>query len=62
VAHDTHVQFPLWEFGIGETEGYVVEELITQREMPATGSWFWVRLDPESNPAEIFRLRKAGVR
>jgi hypothetical protein len=30
--------------------------------MPATGSWFWVRLDPESNPAEIFRLRKAGVR
>ena len=62
VAHDTHVRFPLWEFGIGETEGYVVEELITQREMPATGSWFWVRLDPESNPAEIFRLRKAGVR
>jgi starch synthase (maltosyl-transferring) len=62
VAHDTHVQFPLWEFGIGETEGYVVEELIMQREMPATGSWFWVRLDPESNPAEIFRLRKAGVR
>jgi starch synthase (maltosyl-transferring) len=62
VAHDTHVQFPLWEFGIGETEGYVVEELITQREMPATGSWFWVRLDPESNPTEIFRLRKAGVR
>src|SRR5215203_616767 len=62
VAHDTHVQFPLWEFGIGETEGYVVEELITGREMPATGSWFWVRLDPESSPAEIFRLRKAGVR
>jgi starch synthase (maltosyl-transferring) len=62
VAHDTHVRFPLDEFGIGETEGYVVEELITKREMPATGSWFWVRLDPRSNPAEIFRLRKAGVR
>jgi starch synthase (maltosyl-transferring) len=62
VAHDTHVQFPLWEFGIGENEGYVAEELITGREIPATGSWFWVRLDPESNPAEIFRLRKAGAR
>ena len=62
VAHDTHVQFPLWEFGIGETEGYVMEELITGRQMPATGSWFWVRLDPESSPAEIFRLRKVGVR
>jgi starch synthase (maltosyl-transferring) len=62
VAHDTHVQFPLNEFGIGENEGYIIEELITGREIPATGSWFWVRLDPESNPAEIFRLRKAGAR
>ena len=61
-AHDAHVQFPLWKLGIGEHEDYVVEELITGREIPATGSWFWVRLDPASNPAEIFRLRKAGIR
>jgi starch synthase (maltosyl-transferring) len=61
-AHEVHVRFPLNELGIGEGEGYVVEELITGREMPATGSWFWVRLDPQSNPAEIFRLRKAGAR
>jgi starch synthase (maltosyl-transferring) len=61
-AHEVHVQFPLWELGIGEGEGYVVEELITGRELPATGSWFWVRLDPGSNPAEIFRLRKSGAR
>jgi starch synthase (maltosyl-transferring) len=61
VAHDVHVQFPLDEFGIGENEGYVVEELISGREIPAVGSWFWVRLDPETNPAEIFRLRKADV-
>lgn len=61
-AHDTHVHFPLGELGIGEDEGYVVEELITGREMPATGSWFWIGLDPGRNPAEIFRLRKAGVR
>ncbi|BBL80849.1 alpha-1,4-glucan:maltose-1-phosphate maltosyltransferase [Rubrobacter xylanophilus] len=58
-AHDTHVQFPLWELGIGEDEPYVVEELITRREIPARGSWFWVRLDPHQNPAEIFRLRRA---
>jgi len=61
-AHEVHVQFPLWELQIGQDEDYVVEELITPREMPATGSSFWVRLDPESNPAEIFRLRKAGAR
>ena len=61
-AHEVHLQFPLWELGIGEGDGYVVEELVTQREMPTTGSWFWVRLDPQSNPVEIFRLRKAVAR
>jgi starch synthase (maltosyl-transferring) len=60
-AHDTHVHFPLWDLGIAEDQGYVVEELITGRQIPATGSWFWVRLDPQSNPAEIFRLRRVGA-
>jgi starch synthase (maltosyl-transferring) len=55
---EAHVQFPLNEIGISEDEEYVVEELITRREIPARGSWFWVRLDPESNPAEIFRIRR----
>ena len=59
--HDTHVQFPLWEMGIGEDDEYVVEELISGRRMQALGSWFWVRLTPWSNPVEIFRVRKAGV-
>ena len=60
--HDAHVQFPLWEFGIGEGENYVVEELITGRKISATGSWFWVRLDPGTNPVEIFRLQKGAAR
>jgi starch synthase (maltosyl-transferring) len=60
-VHEAHVQFPIWEFGIFEGEGYVVEELLTGREIPASGSWFWVRLDPQSNPAEIFRLKRGGV-
>ncbi len=58
-AHDTRVQFPLWEFGISEDEEYVVEELITGRQISARGSWFWIRLDPENNPAEIFKVRRA---
>jgi starch synthase (maltosyl-transferring) len=57
-VHETHVQFPLWELGMGESEGYVVEELLAGREITTTGSWFWVRLDPSSNPAELFRLRR----
>ena len=61
-VHETHVQFPLWELGISEGDGYVVEELLTGREIPASGSWFWLRLDPQHNPAEIFRLRRGGVR
>jgi starch synthase (maltosyl-transferring) len=60
--HDTHVHFPLWELGIAEDEEYVVEELISRRTMRATGSWFWVRLTPWSNPVEIFRVSKVGVR
>ncbi len=59
--HDTHVQFPLWELGIGEDEEYVVEELISGRRMQALGSWFWVRLTPWSNPVEILRVRKASL-
>ncbi|HET7479444.1 MAG TPA: alpha-1,4-glucan--maltose-1-phosphate maltosyltransferase [Rubrobacteraceae bacterium] len=59
--HDTHVQFPLWQLGISEDEEYVVEELISERRMRATGSWFWVRLTPWSNPVEIFRVTKVGA-
>lgn len=57
-AHDTHVEFPIWEFGISEGEEYIVEEMISGREMRAWGAWFWVRLDPDENPAEMFRIRK----
>jgi starch synthase (maltosyl-transferring) len=60
-VHETHVRFPLWELGIGEGDGYMIEELLTGREIPASGSWFWIRLDPESNPAEIFRHRRGGA-
>jgi len=59
--HDTHVHFPLWELGISENEEYVVEELISERRMRATGSWFWVRLTPWSNPVEVFRVSKVGI-
>jgi starch synthase (maltosyl-transferring) len=49
----------LWDLGIAEDEPYVVEELLSGRRMQATGSRFWVRLAPEENPAEIFRLSRA---
>ncbi len=61
-AHDTHVRFPLWDLGIAEDEPYVVEKLLSGRRMQATGSLFWVRLAPEENPAEIFRLSRPDTR
>ncbi|MGB3681509.1 MAG: alpha-1,4-glucan--maltose-1-phosphate maltosyltransferase [Rubrobacteraceae bacterium] len=61
--HDAHLDLPLDTLGIGEGEEYVVEELISGRELPGRrGRNFWVRLAPEENIAEIFRIRKAGAR
>jgi hypothetical protein len=60
-VHEAHLRTLLWEFGISEREGYVVDELMTGREIPASGSWFWGRPDPQSNPAEISRLERGGV-
>jgi starch synthase (maltosyl-transferring) len=57
---EAHVQFPIRELGIPKGEGLVVEEFLTGREFPASGNLFWVRLDPQSNPAEIFRLERGG--
>ncbi len=62
-VHDAHLELPLATLGIGENEEYVVEELISGRVLPGRrGRYFWVRLVPEENVAEIFRVRKAGVR
>ena len=61
-VHDGHLELPLETLGIGEDEEYVVEELISGRELPGRrGRYFWVRLVPEENVAEIFRVRKAGA-
>ncbi len=61
-AHDAHLELPLETLGIGEDEEYVVEELISGRVLPGRyGRYFWVRLVPNENIAEIFRVRKAGA-
>jgi starch synthase (maltosyl-transferring) len=52
---------PLELLGFGESEPYVLEEQFSGRSFERTGRGFWVRLVPEVNPAEIFRVRKAGT-
>ena len=60
-AHDGVLQLPLELLGIGEYEPYVIQEQFSGRGFERTGRGFWVRLVPEENPAEIFRVRKAGT-
>jgi starch synthase (maltosyl-transferring) len=55
--HESLLEFPLPEMGIGEEDSYEVEELLTGSKHLWRGSRQRVRLDPES-PAAIFRIHR----
>ena len=57
-AKEVDLELPLELFGIAEDEDYVVEELISGTEIGGRGRVKHVYLQPESNVAEILRLRK----
>ena len=52
------VHVPLADFGIGECEPYVVEDLLTGERFSWRGSRNFVALNPHSRPAHIFRIRR----
>jgi starch synthase (maltosyl-transferring) len=55
------VHAPLAESGIGETETYQVEDLLTGEKFFWTGERNFISLNPHTRPAHIFRVRrKAG--
>lgn len=56
-THAAHLALPLEKIGLSENEEYVLEELISGREVPGRGRRFWVRISLEE-PAEIFRVKK----
>jgi starch synthase (maltosyl-transferring) len=55
-AHETTVHLPLAEFGLKPDETYQMHELITDRFYFWTGERNYVRIDPEYQPVQIFRL------
>jgi starch synthase (maltosyl-transferring) len=60
-AREATLEVPIWEFGIGDEEDFVIEDLLRGTEYPWRGRWRHVRLapdSPEENVAEVFRLRK----
>ncbi|MBA3015274.1 MAG: alpha-1,4-glucan--maltose-1-phosphate maltosyltransferase [Proteobacteria bacterium] len=57
-AHEGWLQFPVGEFGIGETESYQVHDLLGAGRYLWQGTRNYLRLDPALSPAQIFLLRR----
>jgi len=52
------VHVPLADFGIAETEPFVVEDLLTQERFTWRGARNFVSLNPHTRPAHILRIRR----
>ena len=55
--HETTLWFPTGDLGLADDAPYVVEDLLTGGRSQWRGSPHGVRLDPQDNPAAIYRLR-----
>jgi len=55
-AHDPLLWLPTGEYGIADGQGYEIEELLAGTKHVWRGSPHRWRLDPNENPAAIFRL------
>jgi starch synthase (maltosyl-transferring) len=56
--HHTTVDVPIAELGIGASEAYVVEDLITGARYTWRGARNYVRLDPAQQPGHLFRVMR----
>jgi starch synthase (maltosyl-transferring) len=57
-AHEAELAFPLDAMEISEDEAFEIEELFTGTKHLWTGALHRVRLDPNDNPAVVFRVSK----
>jgi starch synthase (maltosyl-transferring) len=57
-AHDSFIHVPVGEFGWLEGETYQVHDLLTDERYLWRGERNFVKLDPHTRPAHIFRLRR----
>ena len=60
-AHAAWMNLPVEALGIadGPDETYQVHDLLTEARYDWRGAWNWVRLDPQSMPAHVFRIEAA---
>lgn len=54
--HETTIQLPLHELGLGDDEPFVVEDLLTGQRYGWRGSRNYVRLDPNEAAGHVFRV------
>lgn len=57
-AQEVHLQIPIDSFGIKGDEAYQLHNLITDQRDPMTGNSYFVRLDPQVEPAAIYAVRR----
>jgi starch synthase (maltosyl-transferring) len=60
-AHESDVELPLAELGLTADAEFSFEEAFTRRIVTCRGTRQRLHLDPETNPAMIFRLLRADV-
>jgi starch synthase (maltosyl-transferring) len=60
-AHESEVELPLVEFGLAADAEFSLEEAFTRRVVICRGTRQRLHLDPETNPAMIFRLLRTGT-
>jgi starch synthase (maltosyl-transferring) len=58
-AHEDTVELPLGEFGLTADSAFSLEEAFTGSALSCRGAYQGFRLDPETNPALVFRLQKS---
>jgi starch synthase (maltosyl-transferring) len=60
VQEDT-VELPLAEFGLTSDSQFVLEEALSGRAVACRGAYQRFHLDPDTNPAMVFRLLPADA-
>jgi starch synthase (maltosyl-transferring) len=54
--HESMIQVPIQELGVGDDEPYLVEDLLTGQRYGWRGSRNYIRLDPSDRPGHLFRI------
>ncbi len=57
-TRDSFIHVPVTEFGWLESDTYQVHDLLTDARYLWTGERNWVQLNPHTNPAHVFRVRR----